>query len=156
MSEERAERCETCRFWDRQDRHIGECRRYPPCKLLGDLEAAIGNAPTAMHPVDRHRNQDWVWPSLNPDDWCGEWQPIGPVSVDFDALGLAGLGLSCRALNCLESGDIETIGQLRKCTARKLRQIRNLGKSTIDAIRKRLAEHGLYLLGENPDSTQHQ
>lgn len=151
MSEnKRAERCETCRWWNlsaawdsgRETGFDGEleskCHRYPPMRSLQpDLDPA-----DACY---------WDRPATYDTDWCGEWQPAKPVTTDVDNLGLAGLRLPCRAINCLESDGIDTIGKLRRCTVSKLHQIRNLGGATIVAIRERLAEHGLHLLGETPD-----
>ena len=66
MSEnERAERCETCRFLESIDGKIepGYCKRYPP--RTSDALLLL-NAMSDIQPV--------VWSN----DWCGEWQPIGP------------------------------------------------------------------------------
>ena len=49
------EKCDGCRYyhwWSR--RNSGQCRRYPP-KM-----------------VDKHADR---WPYVEPDDWCGEFEP---------------------------------------------------------------------------------
>jgi len=66
----RPDRCETCRFWerdepigcangDRIESQIGECRKNPPVAMPGDEEEV---------------RDCCVWPTPGPFDWCGEWQ----------------------------------------------------------------------------------
>ena len=65
MSEERKERCETCRFWDspRPDAvGYGTCRRFPPIKLMPEEFAEGGHANVGE------------WPDTASYDWCGEWR----------------------------------------------------------------------------------
>jgi hypothetical protein len=54
--------CKTCRHFDRQGGHGGQCRRYPP-----------------TNHVFRGPNDDLVWEQARPwvgnDDTCGEHQP---------------------------------------------------------------------------------
>ena len=63
MSEERAERCETCRFFDPYEDEggieDGWCHRYPPSIKYPKV-------------IRCH------CPVVLIDDWCGEWKPIGP------------------------------------------------------------------------------
>lgn len=53
------ERCETCRFWKRDEMFpestYGECRRYPPTGNINLSESS------------------WFPLTVN-EDWCGEWQ----------------------------------------------------------------------------------
>jgi len=74
---ERAERCETCRFWDTEnsDEGWGDCRRYPPTKMLFEIEA-MGHDKTSqdIHNSLGDSSSVWVWPYTESDDWCGEWQ----------------------------------------------------------------------------------
>lgn len=65
MSDERPDRCETCRWWNRErrkddDKH-GECRRFPPTVPYME-EQIIQNQFKAL------------WPDTKPRHWCGEWQ----------------------------------------------------------------------------------
>jgi len=49
--------CDCCKFWDRlSEEESGWCRRYAP------------------RPNDGTEVQ--LWPIVNPDDWCGEFNPI--------------------------------------------------------------------------------
>lgn len=71
---ERADRCETCKWWD----SIGEsgaCRRNPP-QVIGIC-------------VDGEAADNGWWPYTNFDDFCGEWTlapglGIGVVPLDQD------------------------------------------------------------------------
>ena len=68
MSEERKERCETCRFWTDVDEGVsdlGDCHRYPP-KMAIELK---GDACDVIKP--RYGG----WPLTFATDWCGEYQP---------------------------------------------------------------------------------
>jgi hypothetical protein len=70
--------CKNCEFWNKAKRakwqdvsHGGgsyivehaACRRYAPQRLLADMRS-----PTA----------DKVWPEVNANDWCGEFNPRHP------------------------------------------------------------------------------
>lgn len=108
MSEERAERCETCRYWDCYDegepRFItrGEWREAfglsndDAIWTTEELAEMVRNderkgdckrrSPSVF---DRKEAEDWaVWPVVNYWDWCGEWQPIGP---DLRHVGTSGV-----------------------------------------------------------------
>lgn len=65
---ERAERCETCRFfW--QDRDLTECRRYAPRRMLVDVDTST------LEDEDSSASFR-LWPSVFATDWCGEWRAI--------------------------------------------------------------------------------
>lgn len=75
VDEPRAERCETCRFWD-----DFKCKRYPP--------VAAGFSPRdSDHP---HTTQAFFfWPDVDHDEWCGEWQAkAGERAVETDYLSI--------------------------------------------------------------------
>lgn len=58
---ERAERCETCRWWvpiDPKTAYRGDCRTHSPIAVPCDDYAGGSNT---------------VWPSTLPKDFCGEW-----------------------------------------------------------------------------------
>ncbi len=55
------------------------------------------------------------------------------------------LELSVRASNCLESVEIETVGQLAKLTEAELLKIRSFGKTSLREIKRKLADIGLTL-----------
>lgn len=61
MSENESERCLTCRFYDEIDEAGGMCRRYPPVKFR--IKAVKVELP-----------EDWRFPSVWSNDWCGEWR----------------------------------------------------------------------------------
>ena len=99
MSEnERAERCETCRFLESIDGKIepGYCKRYPPrtsdALLLlnamsdtgqGIVSATFVNADTLLAwehgiRIAEEYASTHIQPVVWSNDWCGEWQSIGP------------------------------------------------------------------------------
>lgn len=55
------ERCENCKFWKEtaDDGSTGECQRYPPQLVTNSVGTVI----------------DAAWPTVDADDWCGEWKP---------------------------------------------------------------------------------
>lgn len=76
MSDERKERCETCRFWNADgpaSEHPGyadlrECRRHAPVPVqLGNIALSIR--------LESSTGSECGWPTTAPDDWCGEWEP---------------------------------------------------------------------------------
>jgi DNA-directed RNA polymerase subunit alpha len=58
---------------------------------------------------------------------------------------IAELELSVRAINCLESAKIETVGQLVKMMEPDLLKIRSFGKTSLREIKRKLADIGLSL-----------
>jgi len=64
---ERLERCETCRWWDREDSMVGICHR---------------RAPLPWHDFDDAPPASW-WPTTNENDWCGEWTPADSAANLF-------------------------------------------------------------------------
>lgn len=88
--------------------------------------------------------------------------PAGGAGVDDAAqrealyqqimLPVSELDLSVRALNCLESEGIKTIGELVKQKEDDLVKLRNFGRVTLKEIEKKLEERGLRLGMEEVDS----
>ncbi len=60
-------------------------------------------------------------------------------------ISIAELELSVRANNCLESVQIETVGQLAQMTEAELLKIRSFGKTSSREIKRKLADMGLSL-----------
>ncbi len=61
------------------------------------------------------------------------------------AVSVTELDLTVRALNCLESENIRTIGELCRMTEPDLAGLRNFGRVTIGEIKMKLSERGLRL-----------
>jgi DNA-directed RNA polymerase subunit alpha len=88
----------------------------------------------------------------------GEASLAGPVAgdlmeqeqVDEDLIRriempIQELELSVRASNCLESVEVETVGQLAKMTEADLLKIRSFGKTSLREIKRKLEDIGLTL-----------
>jgi DNA-directed RNA polymerase subunit alpha len=60
-------------------------------------------------------------------------------------MSLAELKLSVRAMNCLESETIHTVRDLVQKTEDQLLEVRNFGETTLNEVRDKLNELGLYL-----------
>ena len=60
---------------------------------------------------------------------------------------IAELGLSVRAVNCLESAGLSTVGDLCDQSEQDLLKIRSFGKTTLKEIRRKLEDLGLSLSG---------
>lgn len=90
---ERAQRCETCRFWEvvLEDARFGDCKRHPP-QLSDHALRFYAENPTPDDPEElglveeslmlrKARSVDvWFSPVTLNDNWCGEWQPL-PLPV---------------------------------------------------------------------------
>ncbi len=64
MSEPLKERCETCRFWNRDEADTGDCCRFPP--TLTSHGAPFDN---------EERCDATQFPLTYAGQWCGEWKP---------------------------------------------------------------------------------
>ena len=60
-------------------------------------------------------------------------------------MSLAELKLSVRAMNCLESENINTVRDLVQRTEDQLLEVRNFGETTLNEVRDKLTELGLHL-----------
>jgi DNA-directed RNA polymerase subunit alpha len=60
------------------------------------------------------------------------------------------LELSMRSQRCLEALGVRTIGDLTQRTREELLATRNFGKTSLEEIREKLAEHDLAIEGEEP------
>lgn len=72
--EERADRCETCRFYANVDNEmsgLADCRRYPPVMV----PVTEQHDRTWLVKYSLYKPNDGGWPLVWPEDWCGEWQP---------------------------------------------------------------------------------
>ena len=61
------------------------------------------------------------------------------------SMSLAELKLSVRAMNCLESENIHTVRDLVQKTEDQLLEVRNFGETTLNEVKEKLHELGLYL-----------
>jgi hypothetical protein len=137
---DRKERCETCKWWEHKPGWDGgRCHRNAP---FVPWPSPQGVDITSMT----------IWPCVDADDWCGEWKSLNPESHQ-DYRPLSCLRLSVRAVNCLESEEIFTVGQLCQKTARELLEFRNLGEVTLHEIMESLETKGMHLRGATPKSS---
>ena len=78
-------------------------------------------------------------------------EPMSQSDNDLDelmaklVLGINEIELSVRSTNCLNGAMIETIGELVVMPEPKLLQFRNFGKKSLNEIKAKLTEMGLYL-----------
>lgn len=61
------------------------------------------------------------------------------------AMSLEEIDLTVRSINCLESNNIQTVGQLVRMTDADLLKIRSFGKTSLREVRRKLSEMGLSL-----------
>ena len=61
------------------------------------------------------------------------------------AMSLESLDLTVRSSNCLESNNIQTVGQIVRMTDADLLKIRSFGKTSLREVRRKLSEMGLSL-----------
>ncbi len=65
-------------------------------------------------------------------------EPQGPESMPIDDLEL-----SVRSNNCLRRAGINTVGELNQRTEEEMMKVRNLGRQSLEEIKKKLADMGL-------------
>ncbi len=81
-------------------------------------------------------------------DLAGTLRAAGPLPPELEAKltkSIEELDLSVRAQNCLESENIQTVGDLITKTEAELLAVRNLGKTSLQDIKDKLAKLGLSL-----------
>lgn len=61
------------------------------------------------------------------------------------------LELSVRSYNCLRRAGKDTIGDITEMTIDELKQVRNLGRKSMEEVIAKLAEYGLVCKGGGPD-----
>ena len=81
------------------------------------------------------------------DPWIGKFTTSFslPPSVKSRRRPVTELDLSVRAQNCLESEDIQTVRDLIVKAEAELLAVRNLGKTSLQDIKNKLAKLGLSL-----------
>lgn len=136
----RPERCELCRFWQKDDGGsvCGDCHRFPPTVLVAD---------TSGTGVD-------TFPTTRDTDWCGEFRPAESVIArELLDMSVQKLKLSTRAMGSLRKSSawgepIFTVGELLGKTAEDLLDRKNFGMSSLDEVREALGRLGLKLAGD--------
>lgn len=82
--------------------------------------------------------------------------------MDKLALRIDNIELSVRSTNCLSGASIETIAELVSIPEKKMLEFRNFGKKSLNEIKAKLMEMGLYLgmdltkYGFSPDTVKEQ
>ena len=66
------------------------------------------------------------------------------VSPEIYQMPIEKLDLSSRTLNCLKRGHIGRVGEILEMSDDDLLKIRNFGEKSLDELREKLAEHGIY------------
>ncbi len=74
-----------------------------------------------------------------------EVKPIDEELAAKLAMPIESLELTVRSSNCLESNNIQTVGQLATMTEADLLKIRSFGKTSLREVRRKLADMGLTL-----------
>jgi DNA-directed RNA polymerase subunit alpha len=74
-----------------------------------------------------------------------ETSKTGGELTEKMAMSIEQLNLTVRSSNCLESNNIQTVGQLAKLTEADLLKIRSFGKTSLREVRQKLADLGLSL-----------
>jgi DNA-directed RNA polymerase subunit alpha len=69
-----------------------------------------------------------------------------------DDILIKDLEFSVRSRNCLEMGNIKTLGQLADVSIDELMQIKNFGKKSLTEIREKLSQYGLKLKDDREGS----
>ena len=88
-------------------------------------------------------------PELEEPETAGALAPMRPALADDLsaklALPISELGLGVRSSHCLEGESIRTVADLAGCTEEDLLEVRNFGKTSLDEVKRTLAELGLTL-----------
>ncbi|MCA9120906.1 MAG: DNA-directed RNA polymerase subunit alpha [Planctomycetaceae bacterium] len=96
----------------------------------------------------KHLNPFVQYVELGPKVYSAPRASAGGGDAALEAklnLSLAELKLSVRAMNCLESENINTVRDLVSRTEDQLMEVRNFGDTTMTEVREKLTELGLHL-----------
>lgn len=66
-----------------------------------------------------------------------------PVSTDANDTPIEALNLSVRTYNCLKRSDVTKVSQIMAMHGKDLLSVRNMGRKSIDELRKQFINHGL-------------
>jgi len=148
--------CKDCKWWEfnistEAIGKIGFCHRFSP---MGENDQS-GKA-------EEYEEDKAVWfPQTWEEGWCGEFKERVPKEPEVlpaqltgrDCLYLStteldiGSHVYVRALKCLSSVGIKTIGDLIKHNSRELLRIRNFGDTCLRGVKAALVKRGLGFLG---------
>jgi len=104
---------------------------------------AFKNSLEAMH------NQMSVFDEvLNIEKLAKEESASNTIELKKLMLGIEELNLSARSFNCLEKAEIKHIGELALMDGARLKDIKNLGKKSLDEIKEKMDEIGFPIGGE--------
>jgi DNA-directed RNA polymerase subunit alpha len=84
-------------------------------------------------------------PQLSFDEGHGEGDGDSDEMMDKLCLRIDEIELSVRSTNCLSGANIETIAELVSIPERRMLEFRNFGKKSLNEIKAKLHEMGLYL-----------
>ncbi len=96
----------------------------------------LGTSSNTIEPV--------VSPEPGPDDVADPTKPGAGMTIDD-------LDLSVRSHNCLKRAGINTVLELAQKTEEDMMKVRNLGRKSLEEVKKKLADLGLSLRESNYD-----
>ncbi|HJN08363.1 MAG TPA: DNA-directed RNA polymerase subunit alpha [Pirellulaceae bacterium] len=134
-----------------EETRVGQKTNYD--KLLIDIwsngsvhpEMALVEAAKILR---KHLNPFVQYVELGPKVHSAPRTGSGSADAAMDAklnLSLAELKLSVRAMNCLESENINTVRDLVQRTEDQLLEVRNFGETTLVEVQEKLTELGMHL-----------
>ena len=134
-----------------EETRVGQKTNYD--KLLIDIwsngtvhpEMALVEAAKILR---KHLNPFVQYVELGPKVHSAPRTGTGSADAAMDAklnLSLAELKLSVRAMNCLESENINTVRDLVQRTEDQLLEVRNFGETTLVEVQEKLTELGMHL-----------
>ncbi len=142
-----------------EETRVGQKTNYD--KLLIDIwsngsvhpEMALVEAAKILR---KHLNPFVQYVELGPKVHSAPRTGSGSADAAMDAklnLSLAELKLSVRAMNCLESENINTVRDLVQRTEDQLLEVRNFGETTLVEVQEKLTELGMHLGIKVPAAT---
>lgn len=129
----RPDRCETCRFWERdevdEDDDKGRCHRFPPV-FSGFLN--LGKGPDLEEPFF-NQAESYEW------EWCGEWQP-SLTGLNYPAFRAT---LSVRLAKVLDKVGVRSFADLLRLQMVEMYAFTGFGKTVEIELAEKLAAFGL-------------
>ena len=134
-----------------EETRVGQKTNYD--KLLMDIwtngsvhpEMALVEAAKILR---KHLNPFVQYVELGPKVHSAPRSGSGSADAAMEAklnMSLAELKLSVRAMNCLESENINTVRDLVQRTEDQLLEVRNFGETTLEEVQEKLTELGMHL-----------
>ena len=130
-------KCEDCKYCRKDEATaVSECCRYAPRAGIKREGCVLG-----------YYFGTTLWPAVDSDDWCGEYESKKPTYPTLEALDLKPLTEEILR----RRGKINSVEKLLCCTPKFIKSLRGIGSCAYRQILESLERFGLYINGTDEE-----